>query len=142
MAQHCVHFHPRSALSSVLSTGVSSTRPTSSSPPSLVPGWWPLPSEYPNYSSHSLTNTDSLPSAMCIWGYGPVGVALNTARDLGGRFLVLAIWGTKGSGGSYAALTALTNLVATPLGVLFYEIFLTDSSRGEPSRISICLHCC
>lgn len=77
---------------------------------------------------------------MCIWGYGPVGVALNTARDLGGRFLVLAIWGTKGSGGSFAALTALTNLVATPLGVLCYEIFLTDSSRGEPSlRALLCI---
>ena len=69
---------------------------------------------------------------MCIWGYAPVGVSLNTARDLGGRFLVLTIWGTKGAGGSYAALTALTNLVATPIAVLFYEIFLVDSSRGEP----------
>ena len=88
-------------------------------------------------------NANSLTSAMCIWGYGPVGVALNSARDLGGRFLVLTIWGTKGSGGSYAALTALTNLLATPIAVLFYEIFLTDSSRGKHSHfhVSSLYHC-
>lgn len=76
-------------------------------------------------------NINTSTSAICIWGYAPVGVALNTARDIGGRLMVLTIWGTKGAGGNYAALAALTNLIATPLAVLFYELFLTSSSRGK-----------
>ena len=67
---------------------------------------------------------------MCIWGYAPIGVSLNTARDLGGRFMALTIWGTGAAGGHYAAVSALTNILSTVLAVLFYEVVLTDSSRG------------
>jgi len=67
--------------------------------------------------------------AMAVWGYSPVGLAANTARDLGGRLAVLTIWGRAASGGSYAAIAALTNIPATICGVLFYELMITDSSR-------------
>ena len=57
-------------------------------------------------------------------------VATNTARDLGSRFMVMSIWGSAASGGSYAAIAALTNIPATLCAVIFYELFLADSSRG------------
>jgi len=64
-----------------------------------------------------------------IWGYAPVGLAANAARDVSGRLAAVTIWGTSASGGTYAALAALTNIPATILAALFYEFFLTDSSR-------------
>ncbi|KAI0686838.1 aquaporin-like protein [Cytidiella melzeri] len=68
--------------------------------------------------------------AMAIWGYVPVGLSANTARDLGGRFMALTIWGRAAAGrGGYAAIAALTNLPATFCAVLFYECWLSDSSR-------------
>ncbi|THH00138.1 hypothetical protein EW026_g2337 [Hermanssonia centrifuga] len=67
--------------------------------------------------------------AMCIWGYVPVGLAANSARDVGARLMALTIWGTRAGGGPYAALAALTNIPATILGALFYEFILMDSSR-------------
>ncbi len=57
-------------------------------------------------------------------------VAANTARDVGGRLAALAIWGTRASGGSYAAIAALTNILATVLAYSLYEFVLKDSSRG------------
>ena len=57
-------------------------------------------------------------------------VSTNTARDLGSRFMVMSIWGRAASGGSYAAIAALTNIPATLCAVIFYELFLADSSRG------------
>ncbi|KDQ59275.1 hypothetical protein JAAARDRAFT_128206 [Jaapia argillacea MUCL 33604] len=68
--------------------------------------------------------------AVVIWGYAPVGLAANTARDLGGRLMALTIWGTKASGGTYAAIAALTNIPAMILAATCYEFFFTDSSRG------------
>lgn len=66
-----------------------------------------------------------------IWGFAPVGLAANSARDIGGRMMALTIWGSDAGGGSYAALAALTNIPATLLGAMFYEFFLADSSRGK-----------
>ena len=57
-------------------------------------------------------------------------MAANAARDLGGRFMVLTIWGKAASGGSYAAVAALTNIPATICGALFYEFVFADSTRG------------
>lgn len=57
-------------------------------------------------------------------------VATNTARDLGARLGAMTIWGTKASGGSYAAIAALTNIPATLLAAAFHEFILSDSSRG------------
>ena len=57
-------------------------------------------------------------------------VAANTARDVGGRLVAIAIWGTRANGGRYAAIAALTNIVATVAAYAFYEFVLRDSSRG------------
>ncbi|KAI0633651.1 aquaporin-like protein [Trametes polyzona] len=67
--------------------------------------------------------------AVMVWGYSPVGVATNAARDVGSRLMAMTIWGTAASGGSYAAIAALTNIPATLLAVVFYEFVLADSSR-------------
>jgi len=63
-------------------------------------------------------------------------VAANSARDVAGRLAALTIWGTKASGGSYAALAALTNIPATIFGIAIYEFFFADYSRGTSSRNS------
>jgi len=62
-------------------------------------------------------------------------VAANTARDVGGRLAAIAIWGTKANGGSYAAIAALTNILATLLAYALYEFVLKDSSRGTSRTI-------
>jgi len=67
--------------------------------------------------------------AIAIWGFAPAALAANSARDIGGRLAAITIWGTKASGGTYAALAALTNIPAMLFGVLLYEVFLADSSR-------------
>jgi glycerol uptake facilitator-like aquaporin len=64
-----------------------------------------------------------------IWGFSPNGLAANTARDVGGRLAAIAIWGTKANGGSYAAIAALTNILATVSAYSLYEFVLKDSSR-------------
>ncbi|GJE97716.1 aquaporin-like protein [Phanerochaete sordida] len=76
--------------------------------------------------------------AMCIWGYSPVGLSTNTARDLGTRLAVMAIWGTPAAGGSYAAIAALTNIPATILAACFHEFILADSSRViTPEHVNV-----
>ena len=72
----------------------------------------------------------ALSSGVVIWGFAPVGVAANAARDLGGRFAALTLFGPAASGGNYAALAALTNIPAILLAGLFYELVFADSSRG------------
>jgi len=82
----------------------------------------------------------ALAYAMIIWGYAPIGIAANTARDVGGRMMAVAIWGSKASGGAYAAIAALTNILATFVALIVYEAIFTDSSRGtksfDPPQIS------
>ncbi|EED83519.1 hypothetical protein POSPLDRAFT_94633 [Postia placenta Mad-698-R] len=67
--------------------------------------------------------------AIVIWGYAPVGLAANSARDVGGRLAALTLWGLPASGGRYAAIAALTNIPATLLAGVFYEFVLNDSNR-------------
>lgn len=57
-------------------------------------------------------------------------VAANTARDVGGRLVAITIWGTRANGGRYAAIAALTNIVATVAAYALYEFVFKDSSRG------------
>lgn len=59
-----------------------------------------------------------------------ISVAANTARDVGGRLAAIAIWGTRASGGRYAAIAALTNILATVAAYAFYEFIFKDSNRG------------
>ncbi|PBK88339.1 aquaporin-like protein [Armillaria gallica] len=70
--------------------------------------------------------------AVAIWGFAFPGLAANAARDVGGRLAALTIYGRQASGGPYAALAALTNIPATMVGVLLYELFLADSQRVLP----------
>ncbi|KAI0371076.1 aquaporin-like protein [Pilatotrama ljubarskyi] len=72
----------------------------------------------------------SLAYGVVVWGFAPVGLAANSARDLGGRFAALTLFGTAASGGKYAALAALTNIPATLLAGVFYELVLSDSTRS------------
>jgi len=64
-----------------------------------------------------------------IWGFAANGLAANTARDVGGRLFAIAIWGTRASGGRYAAIAALTNILATLAAYAFYEFIFKDSNR-------------
>ena len=74
---------------------------------------------------------------MIIWGFAPVGIAANAARDLGGRFAALTIFGRAAAGGNYAALAALTNIPATLLAGVFYELVLSDSQRSACSFLFV-----
>lgn len=74
---------------------------------------------------HSFTDRYRLPT-----------VAANSARDVGARLMAMCIWGRQASGGNYAALSALTNIVSMLASAMFYEIFFTDSSRGTPPLLS------
>ena len=44
--------------------------------------------------------------------------------------MAMAIWGTKASGGTYGAIAALTNILATGVALIVYEAIFADSSRG------------
>ena len=48
--------------------------------------------------------------------YAPNTIALNTARDVGGRLACAAVYGRKCWAGNYAALSSLTNILATMVG--------------------------
>ena len=69
-------------------------------------------------------------SGVVVWGYAPIGLAANSARDLGGRFAALTLFGRAASGGNYAALASLTNIPATLLAGVFYELVFNDSTRS------------
>ncbi|KAJ7352075.1 aquaporin-like protein [Mycena albidolilacea] len=75
----------------------------------------------------------SLAYAVAIWSFSANGLAANAARDVGGRLAALTIWGMPAAGGSYAALAALTNIPATLLAYVLYELMLTDSDRVVPA---------
>ena len=77
--------------------------------------------------------------AVIIWGYAGPGLALNTARDLGGRFAAMTIFGAKANGGRYAAIAALTNIFATPLSYVIYQVAFADSARGKCSLAELAI---
>ncbi|KAJ7066318.1 aquaporin-like protein [Mycena amicta] len=74
----------------------------------------------------------SLAYASAIWSFGAVGLAANAARDVGGRLAAMSIFGRAAAGGSYAALSALTNIPATLIAYVMYEFMLSDSDRVVP----------
>ncbi|KAJ8515657.1 hypothetical protein ONZ45_g6959 [Pleurotus djamor] len=76
--------------------------------------------------------TISFAYAAAIWSYSSPGLAANAARDVGGRLAALTIYGRKASGGSYAAIAALTSIPAMLLAVFVYETMLSDSDRVIP----------
>ncbi|KAJ7077688.1 aquaporin-like protein [Mycena belliarum] len=71
----------------------------------------------------------ALAYGVAIWSFSANGLAANAARDVGGRLAALSIWGLPAGGGAYAALAALTNIPATLLACVTYELLLTDSDR-------------
>ncbi|KAE9406154.1 putative aquaporin 2 [Gymnopus androsaceus JB14] len=75
----------------------------------------------------------ALAYGVAIWGFATPSLAANPARDIGGRLAALTIWGKPAAGGKYAAIAALTSIPATMIGVLLYELFLTDYARVIPS---------
>ncbi|KAI1791278.1 aquaporin-like protein [Ganoderma leucocontextum] len=86
-------------------------------------------------SNHLATPTTmpwliALGYGVVIWGFAPVGIAMNAARDLGGRFAALTLFGSEASGGNYAAIAALTNIPAILLAGVVHELVFTDSSRA------------
>lgn len=64
-----------------------------------------------------------------IIGYVPGTIATNAARDFGARCAAAAIWGKGAFPSPYSAISALTNIPAMLCAVLFYEFFMSDSSR-------------
>jgi len=71
--------------------------------------------------------------AAAIWGFALNGLSANAARDLGGRFAAMTIWGKEAAGPSgFSANTALTNILATILAFLVYEFMMVDSDRVVP----------
>ncbi|KAJ7692583.1 hypothetical protein B0H17DRAFT_1061320 [Mycena rosella] len=72
-------------------------------------------------------------AALLPAGPGVSALAANAARDVGGRLAALTIWGMPAAGGSYAALAALTNIPATLLACVVYELMLSDSDRVVPA---------
>ncbi|KAG9227859.1 hypothetical protein CCMSSC00406_0009116 [Pleurotus cornucopiae] len=71
--------------------------------------------------------------AMAIWGFATPGLAANAARDLGGRFAAMSLYGTKASGGAYAAIAALTSIPATLLAAFTYETANGDKEKNDKS---------
>lgn len=69
-------------------------------------------------------------SGVLIWGFAPIGLAANAARDLGGRFAALTLFGQDATGGNYAAIAALMSIPATLLAGVFYELIFNDSQRS------------
>ncbi|KAJ6566893.1 aquaporin-like protein [Mycena capillaripes] len=83
--------------------------------------------------------TIAMAYAAAIWGFSAIGLSANSARDLGGRLAAMTIWGKAAAGiPGYAAIAALTNIPATILACIVYELMFVDSDRGA----SIPFPCC
>ncbi|KAG8857962.1 hypothetical protein FRB96_005453 [Tulasnella sp. 330] len=67
--------------------------------------------------------------ASVIWAYSPVSLVLNTARDLGGRFVARIFFGPGAFPAKYTALAVFTNILGTMLGGAIQILFLADSTR-------------
>ncbi|ORY89714.1 aquaporin-like protein [Leucosporidium creatinivorum] len=66
-----------------------------------------------------------------IWAFAPASVALNTARDLGGRIACSAVYGHGcfTAHKSYTVLACLTNIPATLIGGFIQTTLLSDTAR-------------
>ncbi|GAA5948675.1 hypothetical protein JCM3765_004970 [Sporobolomyces pararoseus] len=69
--------------------------------------------------------------AAIIWAFSINSVALNNARDLGGRMACAMIYGRQcfTAYPGYTAIAALTTFPATIFGALIQTLFLSDSAR-------------
>jgi len=65
---------------------------------------------------------------LMIWGFAPITISTNLARDFGCRILVGMFFGKEAfSYHSYSWIAILVNIPATLFATLFYETFLRDS---------------
>jgi hypothetical protein len=55
-----------------------------------------------------IRSSSCLTSAAAIWGFSGVGLAANAARDLGGRFAAMTIWGKDGAHSPHPSESDLT----------------------------------
>lgn len=67
-------------------------------------------------------------------------IALNAARDVGGRLACSAVYGRKCWPGNYAALSALTNILATSVGASKFQCFFGLSPIGRRPSCSRTCH--
>jgi hypothetical protein len=81
------------------------------------------------------------PSAVVIWCFAPNTVALNAARDLGGRLAAITIWGTRAFGGRYAAIGVLTNIAGFIIAYWLYQLVFYDARRRMLCLLSHQLTC-
>ncbi|KAI5477885.1 glycerol uptake facilitator [Pseudohyphozyma bogoriensis] len=83
--------------------------------------------------------------AVCIWAFATQTIALNTARDLGGRFAAACIYGSGAFNTykAYNAIAAFTNILGTLIGAFIHLMFIADDSRiqisvhPQPSKSNI-----
>ncbi|GAA93901.1 uncharacterized protein L969DRAFT_92190 [Mixia osmundae IAM 14324] len=72
---------------------------------------------------------------VCIVGFAENGIALNTARDLGGRFVAGIFFGRQSFPAQYSAIAALVNIPATIAGAAVQVFILSDSARPQTVQI-------
>ncbi|KAG8735468.1 hypothetical protein FRC12_018061 [Ceratobasidium sp. 428] len=91
--------------------------------------WACLDPANPFVSASSVPFAIGMAYTAMIIGFVPGTIATNAARDFGARCAAAAIWGKGAFPSPYSAISALTNIPAMLLAVVFYEFFLSDSSR-------------
>ncbi|KAL1998222.1 hypothetical protein VTN02DRAFT_6623 [Thermoascus thermophilus] len=63
-----------------------------------------------------------------VWGFAPLTISTNLARDLGCRIVAAMLFGGEAFAyRSYCWIALLVNIPATIFATLFYEVFLRDS---------------
>ncbi|KAF8705863.1 MIP aquaporin family, partial [Rhizoctonia solani] len=92
-------------------------------------GWACLDPANPFVSASSVPFAIGMAYTAMIIGFVPGTIATNAARDFGARCAAAAIWGRDAFPSPYSAISALTNIPAMLCSVMFYEFFLSDSSR-------------
>lgn len=95
-------------------------------------------------SNHFVTPSSAPPVIgftffVLVSSLGMNGIALNSARDLGGRFAAGVVWGSECFPPAYTALAALTNILAFQIGALFQILFLSDTIR-QPTAAAMVIH--
>ncbi|KAM0748884.1 aquaporin-like protein [Meredithblackwellia eburnea MCA 4105] len=71
-----------------------------------------------------------------IWSFASDSIALNAARDVGGRIACSAAgYGSKCWPGTYGALSSLTNILATLCGAMIQTVLISDSARPTVNNL-------
>ncbi|ELU42682.1 MIP domain-containing protein [Rhizoctonia solani AG-1 IA] len=97
--------------------------------PLQLGSWACLDPANPFVSASSVPFAIGMAYTAMIIGFVPGTIATNAARDFGARCAAAAIWGRDAFPSPYSAISALTNIPAMLCSVMFYEFFLSDSSR-------------